>query len=141
MHLAEVLVVGNVGCLELSTALRALRCTGILAAIPNAASGVNELLDTFSADCVTTRDDDCRIGVRIKTHRTLEVLCHFQAMYDVWVKILCPTQQVIFCDVLGSWLAQVLNQMWVAACLPEAEKKHEDVRVIGCTNMSETKYG
>lgn len=62
-------------------------------------------------------------------------------MYDVRVKILCPTQQVIFCDILGSWLTQVLDQMWMAASLAEAEKKYKNVCVIGYVDLSDHEAG
>lgn len=90
-------------------------------AIPDAASGVNEFLNTLPADRVTAWNDDRRIEVRIEADWALEVVRGSQTLHHICMQILCTTQQVIFRNVFGGWLTEILDQMWMAASLTKAK--------------------
>ena len=80
---------------------------------------------------MTARDDDSRVRIGFKTAGTLEGVDLHQASNNFVFEIPCPLEKIVFGNAVGRRLAQILDQVRMAACLAQTKQQDEDTGVVG----------
>jgi hypothetical protein len=95
--------------------------------VTRGASGVKKL-GTYR---MTARNDDRRIGVTLKADTAFKRVMNLQPLNHLIREVSGAFEEVVLRDVLGGRLAEIFNEIRVAAGLAQTEQKNQDACVVG----------